>query len=216
MDAQPFLNNGELREEYQPDDHYVGPSNLRPKPAFRIADNVHEGHILILRPQEQDIDRPIWVCHALSPPNLNVTGEHPRQILVQWFTPTSTARDITKKYDGWDSNTKLKWKRDSVYSIPDWQPIDYILAAWPLPAHEDLEPLKITIPLEQIEFAKDNLRRCSAQEHRQSRFEGDVGGAIVRQGGRGRSSGGRGRTSERGPASGGRGARARPTLRGRS
>ena len=52
---------------------------------------------------------------------MSVTGEHPRQILVQWFTPTLTARDITKKYDGWDSNTKLKWKRDSVYSIPDLQ-----------------------------------------------------------------------------------------------
>ena len=51
VDAHPFLHNGELREEHQPDDHYVGPANLRPAAAFRIADNVHEGHMLILRPQ---------------------------------------------------------------------------------------------------------------------------------------------------------------------
>jgi hypothetical protein len=50
------------------------------------------------------------------------------------------------------------------YSIPDWQPIDCILAAWPLPEHEDVEPFKVTIPPEQVGFAKDNLRRCSAAE----------------------------------------------------
>ena len=76
-DAHPFLHNGELREEHQSDDHYVSPTNLRPAPAFLVADNVHEGHFLILRPQEQDIVRPIWVCRALSPPKLDVTGEHP-------------------------------------------------------------------------------------------------------------------------------------------
>jgi hypothetical protein len=73
-DAHPFTRNGELREEHQPDDQYVGPANLRPAGAFRIADNVHEGHFLILRPQDQDIGRPIWVCRALSPPNMAVTG----------------------------------------------------------------------------------------------------------------------------------------------
>jgi hypothetical protein len=157
-DAHPFLQNGELREEHQPDDQYVGPANLRPAAAFRIADNVHKGHFLILRPQEQDIRRPIWVCRALSAPNLAVTGEHPRQILVQWYTPTSTARDIAKKWSGWDSNPNFKWKRDLKYSIPDWQPIDCQLATWPLPEHQDVEPLKnITIPPEQIGFAKDNL-----------------------------------------------------------
>jgi hypothetical protein len=188
-DAQPFLQNGELREEHQPDDHYVGPANLRPTAAFRIADNVHEGHMLILRPQEQDIGRPIWVCHALSGPNLAVTGEHPRQILVQWFTPTSTARDLSKKWNGWDSNPKFKWKRDLKYSVADWQPINCILAAWPLPEHEDVEPLKVTIPVEQIGFAKDNLRRCSTAE-RGNRVGGvDAGESSVQQGVRGHGSG---------------------------
>jgi hypothetical protein len=188
-DAHPFMQNGELREEHQPDDHYVGPANLRPAAAFRIADNVHEGHMLILRPQEQDIGRPIWVCRALSGPNLAVTGEHPRQILVQWFTPTSTARDLSKKWNGWDSNPNFKWKRDLKYSVPDWQPIDCILAAWPLPEHEDVEPLKVTIPIEQIGFAKDNLRRCSTAE-RGNRVGGvDVEESSGQQGGRGHGTG---------------------------
>jgi hypothetical protein len=188
-DAHPFLQNGELREEHQPDDHYVGPANLRPAAAFRIAENVHEGHMLILRPQEQDIGRPIWVCRAVSVPNLAVTGDHPRQILVQWFTPTSTARDLGKKWNGWDSNPNFKWKRDLKYSVSDWQPIDCILAAWPLPPQEDVEPLKVTIPAEQIGFAKDNLRRCSTAE--QGNMEGgwDAGESSGQQGGRGHGTG---------------------------
>ena len=164
MHMYPFLHNGELQEEHQPDDQYVGPSDLCPAVVFRIADNVHEGHMLILCPQEQDIGRSIWVSRAFSPPNLVVTGEHPRQILVQWFTSNSTARDLSKKWNGWDSNPYFKWKRDLKYSIPNWQPIDCILAIWPLPEHQIVEPLKVIIPPEQFGFAKDNLGRCSTIE----------------------------------------------------
>lgn len=31
------------------------------------------------------------------------------------------------------------------YSTLDWQPIDCILEAWPLPKHQDVEPLKVII-----------------------------------------------------------------------
>ena len=71
---------------------------------------------------------------------LAVTGNKPRQILVKWFTPTSTSRDLSKKRNGWDSNPNFKWKHDLKYSIPDWQPIDCILAAWPLPKTKMLSP----------------------------------------------------------------------------
>jgi len=107
-DAHQFLHNGELRKEHQLDDQYVGPTNLHSAVVFRITDYVHKGNFLILHPQEQDIGRPIWVCRVLSPPNLAVTEEHPSQILVQWFTPISTARDLSKKWNGWDSNFNLK------------------------------------------------------------------------------------------------------------
>jgi hypothetical protein len=40
----------------------------------------------------------------------------------------------------------------------------------------DFEPLKITIPLQHIEFAKDNLLRCFAQEHGYKAVEEDIGG----------------------------------------
>lgn len=40
-------------------------------------------------PKNKDIDKPIGVCRVLFPPNLSVVGEHPHQILVQWFIPIS-------------------------------------------------------------------------------------------------------------------------------
>ena len=51
--------------------------------------------------------------------------------------------------------------------IMDWQPIDCILAAWPLLEHEDIESLNIDIPLEQIGFSKNSLHCCYAQERGQ-------------------------------------------------
>ena len=130
------------------------------------------------------------MCHALCPPNLNFTGEYPHQILVQWLTPTSIARDKTKNCNGWDLNTNFKWKHDLKYFIPNWQPIGCILATWPLPEDEGFEPLKITISLEQIEFAQNNLHRCYAQEHGQRVIEEDVGVASARRGSHGRATGG--------------------------
>ena len=41
-DAYPVLHTGELREEHQPDDQYVGHSNLHLAPVFHSAENVHK------------------------------------------------------------------------------------------------------------------------------------------------------------------------------
>ena len=162
----PFLDTGELREDHGIDAHYVGPRNQRPPPSFRPANDVFTGHFMILRPQEQDIARPIWLCRALTPPNLGTTGAHARQIQVEWFSPTSTAKNVLEKYSGWDTKTDFKWKRDLKYSTPDWQPLDCILAAWPPGPRDRGKSPKITIPSNQVQYAKDNLRRCQLAEGR--------------------------------------------------
>ena len=63
------------------------------------------------------------------------------------------------------------------------------MAAWPLPEHEDVEPLKVTIPVEQIGFAKDNLRRCITAEGGNRVGGVDAGESSVQQGVRGHGSG---------------------------
>ena len=75
------------------------------------------------------------------------------------------------------------------YSIHDWQPTDCILAAWPLPEHEDVETLKVRIPVEQIGFAKDNLRCCLTAERGNKVAGVAVGKSSGQQGVRGHGSG---------------------------
>ena len=63
------------------------------------------------------------------------------------------------------------------------------MAVWPLLEHQDVEPLKVTIPSEQIAFAKDNIRRCSTAERGRSVVEVDVVDSSAQHGGHGHATG---------------------------
>jgi hypothetical protein len=56
-----LLKNGEVREEFDVDDHYVGPATQRPPPSFRIVVDCHEGYMFILRPGDETYVKPVWV-----------------------------------------------------------------------------------------------------------------------------------------------------------
>ena len=65
LDVQPLearlLENGEVREEFDVDDHYVGPASNRLPPSFCIAVDCHEGYMLILRLGDETYAKPVWV-----------------------------------------------------------------------------------------------------------------------------------------------------------
>ncbi len=44
-----FFSNGDVREEFAVDDHYVGPARNRPAPSFRVAVDCHEGYMVLVR-----------------------------------------------------------------------------------------------------------------------------------------------------------------------
>ena len=56
VDVQPLeaslLENGEVCEAFDVDDHYVGPASNRSPPSFRITMDCHESYMLILRPKD--------------------------------------------------------------------------------------------------------------------------------------------------------------------
>ena len=60
------MGNGEVREEFEVDDHYVGPASNRPPPFFRIAVDGHEGYMFILHPRDETYAKPVWVARGLS------------------------------------------------------------------------------------------------------------------------------------------------------
>jgi hypothetical protein len=71
-----LLENGDVREEFDVDDHYVGLASQRPPPSFRIAVDCHEGYMLILRPGDETYVKPMWVARALSEPNFTTSSSY--------------------------------------------------------------------------------------------------------------------------------------------
>jgi hypothetical protein len=154
-----LLENGEVREEFDVDDHYVEHASQRPPPSFCIAVNCHEGYMLILRPGDETYVKPVWVARALSEPNFTTSSPHFQQIQVEYYRPTSRNEYVIRHYTSWDTNHNFRWNVDSKHG-PSWVDTDSIFIAW--------KPRKnysgsVSIPQKYIIFAKDNLARI-AQE----------------------------------------------------
>ena len=154
-----MLENGEVREEFDVDDHYVGPASERPPPSFRIAVDCHEGYMLLLRAGDETYVKPVWVAKALSEPNFATFSPHFRQIQVEYYRPTARNEDVIRHYTGWDTNHNFRWKVDSEHG-PSWVDTDSIFIAWKPRKNQSGS---VSIPQKYITFAKDNLARI-AQE----------------------------------------------------
>lgn len=103
-------------------------------------------------------------------PDLDMSHFNTSQFGNDWSTcvpnsggiivPTSTTRNVVERYSEWDNKNEFKWKQHLKYSSPDWQPLNCILATWPLGPCDYGKLPKITIPVNQVKFAKDNLQCC--------------------------------------------------------
>jgi hypothetical protein len=65
-----FFSNGDVREEFAMDEHYVGPARNRPAPSFRVGVDCHEGYMVLVRAGDEDHPKSIWLVKALSYPIL--------------------------------------------------------------------------------------------------------------------------------------------------
>ena len=124
-----LLGNGEVCEEFDVDDHYIGPTSNRPPPSFRIALDFHEGYKFILRPGDETCAKPVWVARALSKPNFATSSRHFRQNQVEYYQLTTQNENMIRPYMGWDTNCNFRWKVDSEHS-PSWIDMDSIFIAW--------------------------------------------------------------------------------------
>jgi hypothetical protein len=70
------MENGEVREEFDVNNHYVGHASQRLPPSFRIAVDCHEGYMLILRLGDETYVKPVWVAKVLSEPNFATSNPH--------------------------------------------------------------------------------------------------------------------------------------------
>ena len=80
-----FTETGNVQEEYNADEHFVGQARDRPAESFRVHRDLYEGYFVAVRPSEDDTEHPFWIARALSNPNSN--PEYPGCILIWYFQP---------------------------------------------------------------------------------------------------------------------------------
>ena len=49
-----FFNNGDVREKFAMDEHYVGPTRIRPALSFRVGVNCQEGYMVLIQAADEE------------------------------------------------------------------------------------------------------------------------------------------------------------------
>lgn len=148
-----FTDGGDVREDYDEDDFFVGQSRDRPAPSFRVARDVYEGYFVALRPCDGD-ERPVWIARALSDPNSDL--ERPNSIKIQYYRPSSRDASVQRCYAGWDSLDGLQWKIDDT-QLPQWESTESLLTAWKPRIRRDSARPVVKIPRNQVQIIQANL-----------------------------------------------------------
>ena len=153
-----FTETGDIREEFDEDDHFVGQARDRPAESFRVNRDLYEGYFVAICPSDEDKQHPVWIARALSNPNSN--PEHPGCVLIQYFRPTSRVRAVQEFYTGWDSTTGLCWKVDST-TDPVWESTNSVLTAWKSTTRKETTHCVLRIPPRQIEIIRQSLANAN-------------------------------------------------------
>ena len=71
------------------DKRFIGLVGEQPWLSFKVARDVYEGYMILVRPGDEEIHvKPVWVALALSYPMLSSSSECFQHIKVQYFMPT--------------------------------------------------------------------------------------------------------------------------------
>ena len=161
-----FTEEGDIREEYGEDDHFVGHRRDRPPPSFRVGRDLYAGYFVALRPCDGD-ERPFWIARAISNPNSN--PEKPNTVQIQFFRPVSRDKDVMKFYKDWDTDVNLRWTVEKGVAIT-WESTNSVLTAWkPRSTKQDggcgqERDSTTKIPRGQIHIIKASLAALAASE----------------------------------------------------
>ena len=123
-----FFDNGDIREKFVADDHYVGPARNRPALLFRMAVDCYEGYIILVHLEDEKHLKPIWLVKTLSSENFVSTSRNFRQIEVEYCRQSTKDQNVLHTYLGWNTKKCLKWRMDSAYE-PIWINTNIILCA---------------------------------------------------------------------------------------
>ena len=54
-----FTETGDICEEFDEDDHFVGQARDRPVELFRVNRDLYEGYFVVIRPSNEDKQHPV-------------------------------------------------------------------------------------------------------------------------------------------------------------
>ena len=101
-----FIDTGNVCEEYDEDEHFVGQTCDHPTESFWINWDLYEGYFVTIRPSNNDVEHLVWIARALSDPNSN--PKQPGCVLIQYFQSISCNKNIQKFHMNWDFGNGLQ------------------------------------------------------------------------------------------------------------
>ena len=106
-----LMQDGRTREEVISEDLYIGILEGRPPRAYNVAVDLYAGYYVFVRPAVDSVE-PVWLGRAVENPQFDPSTEHFREVLVQWYIPCGTSRDLQRLYTGCSTNANFRWKVD--------------------------------------------------------------------------------------------------------
>lgn len=116
------LGNGEVHEEFNEDEHYVGPASNRSPPSFHVAMDYHEGYMLILSLGDETYGKSYFST------NYEIYSPHFQQIHMEYYQSTTRNEDVIHHSTNCNKNHKFCWRVDFEHGLT-WIDMDSIFIA---------------------------------------------------------------------------------------
>ena len=101
--------------------------------------DLYAGYYVFVCPAVDSVE-PVWLGRAVENLQFDPSAEHFREVLVQWYIPCRTSRDLQRLYTRWSKNANFRWKVDRSAPCADYVSTDNIMASWQ-PRKNDRENL---------------------------------------------------------------------------
>ena len=156
------MQDKRTREEVVAEDSYIGFLEGRPPRAYNVVVDLYASYYVFVCPVVESMET-VWLRRVVENPQFDPFAEHFCEVLVQWYIPWGTSRDLRRLYIWWSTNANFRWKVDRSALCIDYVSTDNIMASWQ-PRKNDRETF--VAPRKQVQFALDNLH-CIVEEERE-------------------------------------------------
>lgn len=96
---------------------------------YNVVTDLHEGFYIFVQLANKFLEL-VWLGKIVENPKFDLHTKYFRKVLIQWYTPCGTSKDIHLLYFSWDMKMNFKLKVDKKALTHDYVLIDSIMASW--------------------------------------------------------------------------------------